>query len=156
VRRLRPLPRRQPTPTRRRTRVAGRLKRCSSRFIIAFGAIVILSTVLTSCATQDGDALAKQACGYVSSSLNLYESSLAGKTPHEKTHLQDDAYDQLQLGLQPASLAAGDDGEWQGLMATIGESSRVPEGLLVGALQQQCQLAQDPNGSPNPGTTPVT
>jgi hypothetical protein len=136
--------------------VAGRLKPWSIRSVLALGAIVALSTILTSCATQDGDALAKQACVYVNTSINLYQSSLSKKTSHEENHLQDEAYDQLQLGLQPASLAAGDDGQWQGLMATIGESSRVPEGLLVGALQQQCQLAQDPNGSPNPGTTPIT
>jgi outer membrane PBP1 activator LpoA protein len=136
--------------------VAGRLKSWSSRSVLALGAIVVLSSVVTSCATQDGDALAKQACGYVNTSINLYKSSLSHKSPQEKTHLQDEAYDQLELGLQPASLAAGDDGQWQGLMATIGESSRVPEGLLVNALQQQCVVAQDPNASPNPGTTPVT
>lgn len=99
------------------------------------------SALATGCATQDGAALAKQACGYVETSLSLYQSSLTPANHHEATHLQDQAYDQLQLGLQPAAIAAGDDPRWQALMTTISESSRVPEGVLVSALQQQCAVA---------------
>ncbi len=84
------------------------------------------STVASGCGTQSGDALAKQACGYVYSSIAFYESSLGHKTTSQASHLQAEAYDQLQLGLQPAALAAGDDGQWQALMTTISESSRVP------------------------------
>jgi hypothetical protein len=98
----------------------------------------------TGCASQDGAALAKQACGYVSSSISLYQSSLTPADKSTSTHLQDQAYDQLQLALQPAALAAGDDPQWQALMTTISESSRVPEGVLVSALQQQCAVAEDP------------
>jgi hypothetical protein len=78
----------------------------------------------------------------VSSSITLYESSLSGKTPSEAIHLQDEAYDQLQLGLQPAALAAGDNGQWQALMTTISESSRVPERVLVSALQLDHHVTQ--------------
>jgi hypothetical protein len=106
------------------------------------------SVVAAGCGSQDGDALARQACGYVSSSITLYESSLSGKTPSETIHLQDEAYDQLQLGLQPAALAAGDNGQWQALMTTISESSRVPERVLVSALKQQCAVAASPGAPP--------
>jgi hypothetical protein len=111
------------------------------------------SVVAAACSTQDGDALARQACGYVSSSITLYDSSLSGKTPNEAIHLQDEAYDQLQLGLQPAALAAGDNGQWQALMTTISESSRVPERVLVSALQQQCAVAETPGATPPPPGT---
>ncbi len=77
------------------------------------------------------DALARKACVYVNSSITLYDSSFAKKTSTQVAHLQDEAYYQLQLGLQPAALAAGDNGQWQALMTTISESSRVPEGVLV-------------------------
>ncbi len=93
----------------------------------------------------------------MNSSINLYESSLANKTASEATRLQDEAYDQLQLGLQPAALAAGDNGQWQALMTTISESSRVPEGVLVSALRLQCAVAETPGATPpSPGSTPGT
>ncbi len=119
------------------------------------------STVVAACGTQNGDALAKQACGYVYSSISFYESSLGDKPASQASHLQTEAYDQLQLGLQPAALAAGDNGQWQGLMTTISESSRVPEGVLVSALRQQCAVAETPGATPpppgtTPGTTPAT
>jgi hypothetical protein len=111
---------------------------------VAAATIAAASVLITGCATQNGEALAKQACTYVNSSIATYESSLTGKTPAEKTHLQDEAYDSLQLALQPAALATGDNGQWQALMTTISESSRVPEGVLVSALDQQCAVADDP------------
>jgi hypothetical protein len=112
------------------------------------------STVAAGCSTQSGEVLAKQACGYVYSSIAFYESSLGHNTKIQARHLQAEAYDQLQLGLQPAALAAGDDGQWQALMTTISESSRVPEGVLVSALRQQCAVAEAPGATtPPPGTT---
>jgi uncharacterized protein (DUF1501 family) len=118
-------------------RLNGRIKRA----LFALAAVVAGSALAAGCATQNGAALAKQACGYVNSSLSLYESSLTPAHHDDATHLQDEAYDQLQLGLQPAAIAAGDDPKWQALMTTISESSRVPEGVLVSALQQQCAVA---------------
>ena len=46
--------------------------------LFALAAMAAGSAVAPGCATQDGAALAKQACGYVYSSLSLYESSLTG------------------------------------------------------------------------------
>lgn len=101
--------------------------------------------------------MAKQACVYVTSSIAIYESSLEHKSASEASDLQNEAYDKLQLGLQPAALAAGDNGQWQALMTTISESSRVPEGVLVSALQQQCAVAESPGAPPPaPGSTPGT
>jgi hypothetical protein len=112
--------------------------------------------VVSGCGAQDGAALAKQACGYVNSSIALYQSSLSKKNSADATHLQDEAYNELQLGLQPASLAAGDDQQWQALQTTISETSRVPEGVLVSALQLQCAAADGGAQVQAPGATPVT
>lgn len=127
--------------SRRRTRVARRLSRRLSHAVFALAAIAASSALASGCAAQDGAALAKQACGYVTSSVSLYESSLSPAHRSDSIHLQDQAYDQLQLALQPAAIAAGDDPKWQGLMTTISESSRVPERVLVTALQEQCAVA---------------
>ena len=121
--------------------MARRLTRRITRALFALGAIVAGSALTAGCASQDGAALAKQACGYVEMSLSLYKESLTPAHHYEATHLQDQAYNQLQLGLQPAAIAAGDDPRWQALMTTISESSRVPEGVLVSALEQQCAVA---------------
>lgn len=51
----------------------------------------------------------------------------------------------LRSALQPAALAASNDGQWQALEATLSESSRVPESYLVTALSAQC--AQSLSGS---------
>lgn len=117
------------------------LTRRITRPFFALVAIGAGSAFAAGCATQDGAALARQACGYVNSSISQYESSLTPSHRSESTHLQGEAYNTLQLGLQSAAIAAGDDPKWQALMTTISESSRVPEGVLVSALQQQCAVA---------------
>lgn len=127
--------------------MAGGLRPRSVRALVGLSALVVGSLAASGCASQNGAALAKQACTYVSSSISTYESSLKSKSHSEELHLQDEAYDKLQLGLQPAALATGDSGQWQALMATISESSHVPEGLLVDALQQQCAVADNPNSN---------
>jgi len=87
----------------------------------------------------------------VSSSIATYESSLAVKDQATKRQIQQKAYDELQLALQPAALATSDSSEWQALMTTISESSRVAEGVLVSALRQQCEVAYDGGNAPAPG-----
>jgi hypothetical protein len=119
--------------------------------------IAAISTIASGCDGSNGAVLAKQACEYVSSSISLFESSLTTKDKGTQNHLQDQAYDEMQLALQPAALAAGDNGQWQALSTTISESSRVPEGALVSALQQQCAVADSQGGAPPPAaTTPGT
>jgi hypothetical protein len=48
------------------------------------------------------------------------------------------ALDELREALPLAARAGSDGGQWQALGATLSESSRVPEGDLVTALQAQC------------------
>jgi hypothetical protein len=58
---------------------------------------------------------------------------------------------QLDAALPIAAQAAYHDGQWQSLMTTLSESSRVPEATLVTALQEQCQQADSSTfGQPSP------
>jgi hypothetical protein len=140
--------------------VARGLSLRSLRALVAACAIGAASIAVSACGTQSGLALAKQACGYVSSSISTYQSSLTVKDAATKNQIQQKAYDELQLAMQPAALATSDDSQWQALMTTISEGSRVPEAVLVSALQQQCAVAYDGGNSPQvsgtQGTTPAT
>jgi hypothetical protein len=118
-----------------RRRVAG---------LLAVGTLV-LTFALSGCASSDALALARQACGHVDKSLALYVRSRAEQgtvADHDRT----DALQQLRDGLPSAATAAGEDGQWQALMTTISESSRVPEVDLVQALRIQC-AATNSNGA---------
>jgi hypothetical protein len=113
--------------------------------------------VVASCGGQGALTLARQACGYVNTSILQYEESQTAKTEKQKLDLENEAYNTLQLGLQPAALATSDDNQWQALMSTISESSRVSEAVLVSALQQQCAVADlDGGQEPAQGTSPTT
>jgi hypothetical protein len=137
--------------------VARGLKSNAVRAVLAAGAIAATSIAAAGCSSQDALTLARQSCAYVNSSIALYESSLTAKTPKERSALLDEAYNRLSLALQPAALASTDDGKWQGLMATISESSRVPESVLVSALQEQCVVADGDGGTPPTSAyTPTT
>jgi hypothetical protein len=129
----------------------------TARLIRALSGVVAIgigSIAIAGCGTQPGDALARQACTYVSSSISLYESGLATKDPKKKAALLDEASNRLQMALQPASLATTDNSSWQALMTTISESSRVPESVLVSSLEAQCFAADHPGSPPPVDTTP--
>jgi hypothetical protein len=124
--------------------------------VLAAGAIAATSIAAAGCGNQDALTLARQSCTFVNSSIVLYESSLTAKTPKQRKSLLDQAYSRLSMALQPAALASTDNSQWQALMTTISESSRVPESVLVGALQQQCAVAANGGTPPSPAETPTT
>jgi hypothetical protein len=126
--------------------VAGGLTHRGVKALLALGAFAGASVLASGCSNQNGQALAKQACVYVNSSISMYESSLKDKNATQAKQLESKAYDRLQLALQPAALATSDNGQYQALMATISESAEIPEGVLVSALSQQCSAADSPTG----------
>lgn len=69
--------------------------------------------------------------------MRLYDRSLT-EVGAKASADRSQALLELRLALPYASIAAGNDGLWQPLQATLGESNRVPESDLVTALQQQC------------------
>jgi hypothetical protein len=109
-------------------------------------------TVLSSCATHDALALAQQACKQVDRSITLYLR--ADKQPDVTVADSEraQALVLLRRALPPASIAAGEDGQWQALMADLSETSRVPESDLVTGLEAACQVTS----VPQPGGVPTT
>lgn len=107
---------------------------------------------LGGCAYANGVTLAQQACTHVQRSIALYASSERGLAPAAAARTRERALAQLRQALPIAARAAGDSGEWQALMTTLSESSRVPEHLLIHALRRQCRIALENKPLPSPTT----
>ena len=123
------------------------------------GGLAVLALGLAACSNQQGVDLARQACQHVDRSLTLYRTSLQDPGTAASGVRQAQAMAQLRDALPLASSAAGDAGQFQGLMSTLAESDHLPESLLVHALSQQCQAAQSTGITPQPapgGVTPAT
>jgi hypothetical protein len=103
---------------------------------------VLLGVGLGGCANGAALGLARQACHHVELSLTLYHSSLAQHDARLAADERGRASDQLQTAAPLAAVAAGQSPQWQALMATLSESSRLPESDLVYALQAQCAQVQ--------------
>ena len=113
--------------------------------------LAVVPVALAACSsTQDGQALAQQACVHVNRSvLEWVESQRAGTPTATAAALQQRAAQQLRVALPLAAAANSDDGTWNSLMTTISEIETVDEGHLVPALHAQCVLA-DSNQNSNP------
>ncbi len=118
------------------------------------GIVVALSAGLAGCADSAAAGLVRQACHHVKLSLSLYQASLRETDATLAARDRDRAESELQAAAPLASEAAGQAPQWQALMATLAETSRLPESDLVEALQAQCAATQT-GGSPGP-TTPNT
>ncbi|HUZ20820.1 MAG TPA: hypothetical protein VMU75_09670 [Acidimicrobiales bacterium] len=94
-------------------------------------------TALAACG-QGSSALGHKACVEVSRSLRLFHQSESSPDPSKAASLRSQALIELRRALPSAALAGASDGQWQALMATLSESSRVPEADLVTALSAQC------------------
>jgi hypothetical protein len=97
---------------------------------------------LSACSTQDGQALAEQACVHVHRSISDYVRAVSPGTPAATAaELQKQADQELRLALPLAADANSDDGSWNALMTTISEGATVDEGHLVPSLRAQCVVA---------------
>jgi hypothetical protein len=112
--------------------------------MIAGGALA-LALGVSACASRNGEDLARQACTHVDRSLTLYRASEHAPTPQAAGADQSAAQDQLQEAEPLAATAAGEAGQFQGLMATLTQADHVPESYLVTALTAQCAAAQTTN-----------
>ena len=111
------------------------------RRLVAGVAVVIgLGGALSACGAS-GTGLAQQACSHVNASLALFTRSEHQSDPTTAAALKQRAYLELRAALPITAQAAFHDGQWQALMTTVSESSRVPESALVSALRAQCQAA---------------
>ena len=134
----------QPVPARLRAQLAGvttvhgpgRVRRQVAGVAVVIG----LGTALGACGTS-GTGLAQQACSHVNASIALFARSEHQSDPTTASALKQRANLELRAALPIAAQAAFHDGQWQALMTTVSESSRVPESSLVGALRAQCREA---------------
>jgi hypothetical protein len=120
-------------------------------------AAAVVASILAGCANQNGTDLARQACQHVERSLTLYRASLHAQSPGAATAQQAQAVAQLRVALPMAATAAGEAGQFQGLMSTLAESDHLPESYLVHALGEQCAAADSSGGIlPTPPPTAGT
>ena len=137
-----------------------RLRQALPRWATGLVIVVGCGLGLAACA-GNGQSLARAACVHVNRSITLYKQATADSDPTSAATLNQEAYIQLVDALPIAAQAAGKDSQWQALMTTVSESSRVSESHLVGALTDQCGVAdqsspfQPAPSSPVPAPAPV-
>jgi hypothetical protein len=128
-------------------------RRRRGRATAAVAACVVAGAGLTACSKGDALSLARQACGHVQRSISLYDRSTT-EPPGPRQADATAALVELRAALPLAATAAGEDSQWQAFVTTLSESSRVPEGDLVPALQAQCADAGTNGSTPTvPSTT---
>jgi hypothetical protein len=130
-----------------------RCTRARRRAAVAGGALA-LALGVSACAGRNGVDLAQQACSHVKRSLTLYRASTHATDPQQAGAEQDAALAQLHDAEPLAATAAGEAGQFQGLMSTLAESDHLPESYLVTALTAQCAAADA--GNPFVPVTPPT
>lgn len=118
---------------------------------VALLALALVSALaLSACSTQEGQALAQQACVHVHRSVADYlQAQRPGTAAATAAQLQKRADQELRAALPLAAAANSDDGSWNALMTTISEGATVDEGHLVPSLRAQCVVA-DANANVNP------
>jgi hypothetical protein len=99
-----------------------------------------LAFTLSACSSSEGINDARQACRQVDRSIATYRSATPSMTQTQQSAIVGKAQAQLLAALSMAAAATSADGSFNALMTTIGEGSRVPEDLLIPALQAQCKV----------------
>jgi len=122
------------------------------RAAAALGAALALALGLSSCANSDGLALARKACALVDRSLSLYRSAQEAPGTPRAAAEQSEALNELHAALPIAATAAGEASQWQALMTTLSDSTRMSESTLVYALSAQCSVADGNGEEPQPST----
>lgn len=131
------------------------------RLVVAGVSVITLGAGLSACG-GNGTGLAEQACSHINRSIGLLKQAAAQTDTAVADGLRQKAYRQLRDALPIAAEAAYRDGQYQALMTTLSESSRVSETTLIPALQAQCQAAdsstfgQTPPPSSIPPPAPVS
>ncbi|HEX3842427.1 MAG TPA: hypothetical protein VHU85_16665 [Acidimicrobiales bacterium] len=131
-----------------------RLRRAPARWAVGLVMVVGCGLGLAAC-SGNGKALAQAACVHVNRSIALYNQATTDTDPTTAETLNREAYIQLVDALPIAAQAAGKDSQWQALMTTVSESSRVSESHLVGALTDQCGVADQSSPFQPAPTSPV-
>ena len=113
-----------------------------ARLVMGVIAVGAAGGALTACAASAGD-LAQASCRHVHASLALLTEADHAADPTTAAGLRDRAYLALLPAIPIAAQAAYHDIQWEALSTTLSEASRVPEPVLVPALQAECQTADN-------------
>ncbi|HTX01934.1 MAG TPA: hypothetical protein VMD59_24335 [Acidimicrobiales bacterium] len=134
----------------RRDRARTRLR--SAAAVLAGGGALLGGALLAGCGGPSASSIA--ACHDVHQSLEAFQASLRATSASARATERKRASNELSSALQPTSLVASGDGQWQAMMATINENQNpgVPEGVLAPALLEQ--WSNDCRGIPG-GPPPV-
>jgi hypothetical protein len=138
------VPRGEPVPARGGAQLARRGLR------IPLAAALVVAVLLGGCANRDALGLARRACQHVDRSIALWRKAAAEGNRAQAMALRSQSLEQLRAALPEAAIAAGEASQWQALMTTLAESSRVPESDLLPALEAQCAAARTPFNAPVP------
>jgi hypothetical protein len=107
-------------------------------------AVALLPLVLTACGGA-GQALAREACVHVKTSIRLYTAAERAPEGKRAASERTGALEQLEAALPLAARATSADPQWNPLMTTLQEIGRNSEAHLVSALRAQCALADSNN-----------
>jgi len=122
--------------------VTGGFRTRLARLVMGVIAVGAAGGALTACAASAGD-LAQASCRHVHASLALLTEADHAADPTTAAGLRDRAYLALLPAIPIAAQAAYHDIQWEALSTTLSEASRVPEPVLVPALQAECQTADN-------------
>lgn len=98
---------------------------------------MLAALLLAGCGQPESQTLAIKVCRTVTTSLRL-ERQAAGAPSNQAAQIRRHVIRMLQAVEPSAAIAAGEDGQWQALQATLGEVGIVPVRLLAQALSAQC------------------
>ena len=104
--------------------------------LFLLGAVVLAAT-LASCGTS-ASSNGTKACAYVNRSLAIISKSHSSEAESRALEL-------LRLALPYAAVAAGSNGQWQPLEATLSETNRVKVTTLEPALSAECAAGNQGN-----------
>jgi hypothetical protein len=107
-------------------------------------ASAVLVASLTGCANHDALSLARKACAHVDRSITLYRKARSDPDPVRAAAERAQASEELGAAMPDAAIAAGESSQWQALMTTLSETSRVGEVDLLSALAAQCAATRGP------------
>jgi hypothetical protein len=110
------------------------------RLALAVGGTGGAGFVLAGCAGS-GASLGREACANVATAEHLMAQARAVGAGTQGRRLQIEAERQLETAEPLAARAAGGDGSWQALQATLQEVGSVPIGVVLPAAKADCHVA---------------
>ncbi|MHB1776535.1 MAG: hypothetical protein ACYCU7_11165 [Acidimicrobiales bacterium] len=106
--------------------------------------LVVSAVLFAGCGAEAGVAQAQQACGYVTTSIRLYDRAEHGPGSRSGVLLARATAD-LETAVPLAAAANIANPIFNPLVTTLQEAGRVDEGHLLTALRAQCAMADSSN-----------